>query len=588
MSEWSESELKSALQRVLASHSFARSGQLKRLLNYVVSATIEHREETLKESVIGVEVLDLATDFDPKSDPVVRMAMRRLRSRLALYYTTEGIDEPIVITLKPGRYAPQFLTKNSGRHDTISVAILPFENLPESEADSDHAALLRSALISRLQTHTFLRPIASEYIPQMIPPGSDSRVFQQQLPAQFFVRGTCFVANENLQIFIELLGFESDETLWSGQHQQAAGQDVWTVQNQIAAELQRSVSAALNRKEVIAPTPYMDQGVHRLLVQGRHLLNQNSANSIRKSEQCFLAVIQKQPESAKAWAGYSAARSCMAVFQLESPVESWEKARIASERALELDSTVPEGYLARGLVEALRDFRPSSAGTSFQLALGLNPNDHSAKLLHAMMSLVPAGNLVAAEEEIESVLASDPLDAKALQFMAAVLYYQRRYESSTELALSALDLMPHSASASFILANSYDRLGFEEAALKQFRRCEELMPFLRVLKWPVVLSAIYKGRSKWARPGLIALSKLLQASPRAPSAMLADLLIRVGEHDRALFWMERAFKQRLLRALYFCVDPAFDSIQADPRSVKLASHIKTAPPQAEVTAMTGA
>lgn len=75
-------ERRKVLQRVLASSAFARAEQLRRLLSYVVEATLNGQEDTLKETVLGVELFDLSTDFDPKSDPVVRMAMRRLRDRL--------------------------------------------------------------------------------------------------------------------------------------------------------------------------------------------------------------------------------------------------------------------------------------------------------------------------------------------------------------------------------------------------------------------------------------------------------------------------------------------------------------------------
>jgi hypothetical protein len=76
-------DVRKALDSVLKSRSFARAGQLRRLLQYVVEATIDGRASTLKEMTIGFDVFDLSTDFDPKRDPVVRMAMRRLRGPAA-------------------------------------------------------------------------------------------------------------------------------------------------------------------------------------------------------------------------------------------------------------------------------------------------------------------------------------------------------------------------------------------------------------------------------------------------------------------------------------------------------------------------
>src|SRR5579875_3942555 len=93
-------DARQTLGHVLTSRSFARAEQLRRLLAYIVTATLEGRESTLKETVIGVDVFDLPASFNPKSDPTVRMAMRRLRNRLSEYYRSDGAGDPILISLR--------------------------------------------------------------------------------------------------------------------------------------------------------------------------------------------------------------------------------------------------------------------------------------------------------------------------------------------------------------------------------------------------------------------------------------------------------------------------------------------------------
>jgi hypothetical protein len=56
--------------------------------------------------------------------------------------------------------------------------------------------------------------------------------------------------------------------------------------------------------------------------------------------------------------------------------------------------------------------------------------------------------------------------------------------------------------------------------------------------------------------------------------MLADLLIRLGEYERALTWIERGFRERAIRALYLTVDPAFDPVRSDPRCVRLIEELQ--------------
>jgi len=75
------------MQRILASPQFASSDRLQRFLRYIVAATLEGNTDHLKESVIGVQVFDLAIGFDPKLDPVVRVTARRLRDKLDQFYS---------------------------------------------------------------------------------------------------------------------------------------------------------------------------------------------------------------------------------------------------------------------------------------------------------------------------------------------------------------------------------------------------------------------------------------------------------------------------------------------------------------------
>ena len=554
------------LQRVLASRAFARAEQLRRLLSYVVEASLHGREDTLKETVLGVEVFDLSTDFDPKSDPVVRMAMRRLRDRLQQYYSNEGAADSVVISLEPGSYVPRFGSRSNHEQQRVPIAMLLLES---STGDAESAGLVREALLTRLAQNTSVRVVANEWVPSKRELDLDISSIGRHLQVRFIVRGACVVNNSKIRVCTELIRTEDGESIWSGDHEQNASDEIWTVQNEIAAHLEKRVLAATSGPSRPTFDPAVEQGIYRLMVQGRYYLNQNNREAFKKSESCFLTILEKQPTSAKAWAGLSITQGAMAIYHMVPAAEGWRKARLSAEKSIACDSSVSEGYIAMGLLAGIGRFKPVLAGRYFQRALATHSEDNSVRVLNAMVHLTPLGRLQEAEDQLEIVLASDPLNSKALQMMAAVLYFQRRYQMAVDVALSALDIMPDSAAASFTLANAYDRLGREGDALKAFRRCEELMPFLRVLKWPTVLAAIYKGRTKWVRPTLLAAAKLLQSSARAPSVMLADLLIRLGEHERALTWIERGFQERAIRALYLAVDPAFDPVRSDPLCMRL-------------------
>ena len=94
------------LDRILGNKLFARSEQLSRLLRFLIEMHLEARDAEIKESVIGVEVFGRRPDYDPKSDPIVRTQIRRLRQRLSEYSQTEGSADTIRFEIPKGGYAP--------------------------------------------------------------------------------------------------------------------------------------------------------------------------------------------------------------------------------------------------------------------------------------------------------------------------------------------------------------------------------------------------------------------------------------------------------------------------------------------------
>lgn len=101
-------DVREALERVLASPSFANSGRLSRMLRFVVDRTLAGQGGELKEYLVGVEVFDRPVEYDPRLDSIVRVEARRLRSKLAEHYAAEGAADPIRILLAKGGYTPAF------------------------------------------------------------------------------------------------------------------------------------------------------------------------------------------------------------------------------------------------------------------------------------------------------------------------------------------------------------------------------------------------------------------------------------------------------------------------------------------------
>ena len=101
-----------AVARVLASAAFQSSPKLAAFLRFVVDAALSGRSDRIKGYTIGTEALGRGKDFDPQSDPIVRVEAGRLRRTLDAYYAGPGADDPIVIALPVGNYVPTFTVRD--------------------------------------------------------------------------------------------------------------------------------------------------------------------------------------------------------------------------------------------------------------------------------------------------------------------------------------------------------------------------------------------------------------------------------------------------------------------------------------------
>lgn len=101
-------EVSDALQRVLTSRTFARSERLRSFLKFIVEMEQLGLSHQLKGYTIGIDVFSRDAGFDPGTDPLVRVQAGKLRKLLHQYYTSEGRDETLRISIPLGSYVPVY------------------------------------------------------------------------------------------------------------------------------------------------------------------------------------------------------------------------------------------------------------------------------------------------------------------------------------------------------------------------------------------------------------------------------------------------------------------------------------------------
>jgi hypothetical protein len=99
------------IQRIVSSKAFKTSEVHRNLLNYLADKSLAGEAQNLKEYTVGLDVFGKPSSYDPRQESVVRMHVGRLRQKLAEYYRTDGVADPIVVDLPKGGFALTFLAR---------------------------------------------------------------------------------------------------------------------------------------------------------------------------------------------------------------------------------------------------------------------------------------------------------------------------------------------------------------------------------------------------------------------------------------------------------------------------------------------
>jgi hypothetical protein len=142
-----EEALRGQLERMLSSSVFIAAPSLSQFLQFVVEETLAGKSSLIKAYTIAVRAWGRERDFDPQSDPIVRIQAGRLRRALKDYYASEGAGDPVRIEIPKGTYVPKFHVQDASRDwkqkpgikpdemtpEGPSLAVLPFFNQSEDE-----------------------------------------------------------------------------------------------------------------------------------------------------------------------------------------------------------------------------------------------------------------------------------------------------------------------------------------------------------------------------------------------------------------------------------------------------------------------
>lgn len=611
-------QVRAQLERIAAHDLFASSERRARLLRFLVENSLTGKPEALKESVIAVEVFARPTGHDPKLDSVVRVEMGRLRSKLLEYYARDGKDDPLLIEIPKGGYAPVFTPLKPQGTETQpapatgnltaagtgsrwkagkwliaglalaaipfaaliawrridppaspSVAVLPFLNLTGDPANDSLTDGITDELTGVLAEARSLRVVARTSAFQFKGKGADIREIGRTLGAGAVLEGSIQGQEDNWRIVAQLIRTSDGYHLWAHSFD-TSPKDLQKTEGEVAQATVRSLAG--NQTEMVASSLLMstkNPEAHDLALRARSAFLRGTLESVALSAQLADQASAKDPSYPVAYYLRGLAQSTMGRIGILPSKTALERALGSLEKAIQLNPAYGDAHAAHAVEVYFYHWDWPKAEEELKLALSLGASQ-GPNLYGGLLQT--RGRFKEAHRQLDRAIELDPVGF-APRLNRAGLWafegdgaharadYQRVLEQnprevSSILGMVMIDLREKNCAAATNEALKLDELGPE-------------LPFSRTTRAWLWAQC---GKAEQARR----LRDELDSSPPPGLSYFGMGLIdaALGEQERAYAHFNQAADLREPLVLSIKMDPAWKPFHHDPGYIALVKRLR--------------
>ena len=490
MADLTEKEIKAQLRRIVESHDFTDSPRLVQFLEYVVGQALKGQQGRITQYKIAVEGLGYDRDFDPSSNPSVRIMARRLRRALNRYYSNSGSRDPICFKLPKGGYAPVFADNQEEEKHRISeythaaatpgpaeihepsIAVFELEALGPGEANTIIAGGLTSELLvalTRFTGITVIGPLSTS----SHPPIQLKQVYNE-FGALFVLRGRIQAHQQLVRINMELVETGSGKGQWAQSFEYDLGKTpLFEIQDEIASLVSGAVAdsagTVFRRLDFEGyPSHLKFSDITKALLCYNHAWITHFPDDWKQAYQELEKALARHPENALLNALLANVHYGNAMHEMDLDPESVTKMQSLANKAIALDPALQVAQYNKVVINAFFD-KVDACVSAARKTVSMNPN-HARILAGSAVAVISVGAYEMGKELIERAKLLNPQYPGWYFFVDFVINSQQeRFDAAWENA--QLIRTPGILWQPLIRA----------AALGQLGRGEEARPFLEEL-----------------------------------------------------------------------------------------------------------
>jgi TolB-like protein/Tfp pilus assembly protein PilF len=453
-----------------------------------------------------------------------------------------------------------------------SIAVLPFDNLSRDPDNAYFADCVQDEILTRLAKVADLKVISRTSTQRFKSSPNDLPQIAKQLRVAHILEGSVQKSGDAVRVNVQLINALTDAHLWADIYDRKLT-DILAVGSDIAKTIADTLQAKLtgSEKTAIAKRPTVNSEAYELYLKGRYFWNKRTGPDLRKAIDYFNQAIEKDPKYAVAYAGLADSYVLLSRYGAGTPRESFPPAKAAAKKALEIDDTLAEAHASLGEILCYYDLDFASSTKEFERAIALNPNYATAHHWYGDNLLAALGQFDRAIAEGKRAQELDPLSLIINADLGNTFTAARRYDEAIEQLRKTLEIDSRFYFARYNLGEALELKGQLREALAEYKKAAELDDD------PFVLGLVAQAYAKLGQRGE-ALKILEQMQQLATHRYVADysfalVHMALGEKDKAIEWLERAYRDRAVDIAPIKVDPMLDPLRGDPRFEALAEKV---------------
>lgn len=370
-----------------------------------------------------------------RATPRAPTSPRRRRNVVAL------VAIGIIVSAAAGFF---LLPRASARRIDKSIAVLPFDNFSDDKENAFFADGIQDDILTNLSKIGDLKVISRTSVMPYRGKEKNVREIGKALGVSAILEGSVRKSGNRVRVNVQLINAETDEHVWSEVYDRDLT-DVFAIQTDLARKIADELKAKLSptEKALISRKPTENGEAYLAFVQAHNLhVGLEELPKLKQAEQLYERALQLDPNFALAAAQLSKLHSW--IFHTYDPgADRRQKSRSLAERAVQLQSDLPEAHLAMGFALYYLERDYLHALEEFAIAQKGLPNDSEVYLAIGAIQR-RQGKWEESNANLEKAATLSPNETWPLQNLVLNYQMQRDWVAARRVIERALTLAPDS------------------------------------------------------------------------------------------------------------------------------------------------